>query len=58
MLLMGKILCDGWNTDIEHAPVATHRIGVDGEKWRVCEDCYDRIIADAEKGLVVLWDCN
>lgn len=54
----GKMVCDGWNKDIDHEPQATHRIGVGSEKWRVCEECYDAIIADAMAGKVGIWDCN
>jgi hypothetical protein len=55
---MDKMVCDGWNQDLDHTPAATHKIGVGSQKWRVCEECYDAIIEDAAAGKVGIWDCN
>ena len=55
---MDKMVCDGWNQDLDHTPEATHKIGVGSQKWRVCEECYDAIIDDAAAGKVGIWDCN
>ena len=55
---MDKMVCDGWFQDLDHTPAATHRIGVGSQKWRVCDECYDAIIADAAAGKVGIWDCN
>ena len=49
--------CDNYEAQ-KHEAQATHRIGVGSEKWRVCEECYDAIIADAMAGKVGIWDCN
>jgi hypothetical protein len=49
--------CDNYETQT-HEEKATHRIGVDSSKARVCEACYDAIIADAIAGKVIVWDCN
>lgn len=51
--------CDNWVQEQGHTAKATHKIGVNGgEKWRVCEKCYEAIIAAAMAGTVSLWDCN
>ena len=51
--------CDNWDQPESHDAKATHKIGVGGGyKLRVCEACYDAIIADAVAGKVDIWDCN
>lgn len=52
--------CDSWTRELNDIceAEATHRIGVGSQKWRVCEKCYDAIIADAIAGKVGIWDCN
>ena len=51
--------CDNYQKAKDHDEVpATHRIGVDSQKWRVCEACYDAIVEDAIAGEVQIWDCN
>ncbi len=49
--------CDNYEAQA-HEAQATHRIGVDDGKARVCEACYDAIIADAIAGKIRIWDCN
>lgn len=50
--------CNNWVQQDSHDEVATHRIGVDSNKVRVCEACYNAIIAAAIAGEVQVWDCN
>jgi hypothetical protein len=53
------MVCDNYQKAENHTEKATHRIGVGaGEKYRVCQTCYDAIIADAIAGKVRIWDCN
>ena len=49
--------CENYKTQ-KHEAKATHRIGVDSRKARVCAACYDAIIAEAIKGKVVVWNCD
>ena len=49
--------CDNYEAQA-HEAQATHRIGVDSGKARVCEACYNAIIEDAIAGKVRIWDCN
>ena len=49
--------CDNYEAQT-HEAQATHRIGVDSGKARVCEACYNAIIEDAIAGKVRIWDCN